>query len=97
MVEKVTFFNQKKILAKVNIVFILNEVRPEMELFLDNHLRCVKSLNAISKYIPNARLTIFFVFMTNPSKNPSNYKNLIKSNRLLTLMDPALHANLKVS
>ena len=28
---------------------------------------------------------IFFVFMTNLSKNPSNYKNLIKSNRLLTL------------
>ena len=59
-----------------------------MELFLDNHLRCVKYLNAISKYMPNARLTkyllIFFVFMTNPSKNPSNYKNLIKSNHSLT-------------
>ena len=47
---------------KVNIVFVLKEVRPEMELFLDNHLRCVKSLNVISKYIPNARLTIYLIF-----------------------------------
>ena len=31
------------------------------------------------------KLFTFFVFMTNPSKNPSNYKNLIISNRLLTL------------
>ena len=59
------------VFAKVNTVFFLKEVRPEMELFIDNHHRCVKSLNAISKYIhmyvPNARLTIylFFVFMTN--------------------------------
>ena len=50
-------------IAKVNIVFVLKEVRPEMELFLNNHLRCVKSLNAISKYIPNARLTIYLIFL----------------------------------
>ena len=49
------------ILFKVNIVFVLKEVRPEMELFLDNHLRCVKSLNAISKYNPNAHLTIYLI------------------------------------
>ena len=48
---------------KVNILFVLQEVRPEMELFLDNHLRCVKSLNVISKYIPNARLTIYLIFL----------------------------------
>ena len=52
----------KKPITKVNIVFVLKEVRPEMELFLNNHLRCVKSLNAISKYIPNARLTIYLIF-----------------------------------
>ena len=28
--------------AKVNILFVLKEVRPEMELFLDNHLRCAR-------------------------------------------------------
>ena len=56
--------------TKVNIVFVLKEVRPETELSLDNHLRCVKSLNTISKYIPNACLTIylFFVFMYLPMR-----------------------------
>ena len=37
-------------LTKVNIVFALKEVRPKMELFLDDYPRCVKSLNGISNY-----------------------------------------------
>ena len=38
---------------KVNNVFVLKEVQPEMELFLDNHFRYEKSLNVISKYMTN--------------------------------------------
>ena len=55
-------YNIKSTSMKVNIVFFLKEVRPEMELFRDNPLRCVKSLNAISKYKPNARLTFYLIF-----------------------------------
>ena len=39
---------------KVKIVFVLKEVWPEIKSFHDNHLSCIKSSNAISKYAPNA-------------------------------------------
>ena len=44
-------YNIKSTSMKVNIVFFLKEVRPEMELFLDKHIRCVKSLIVISKSV----------------------------------------------